>query len=76
MQRDRDGFRAESRELGWGPWLFAQGLLWAVGLTFLAASAVVERPRWGFVTVLISVTGGLGLARAYHRHQRRNSDNG
>lgn len=74
IQRDRDDFRAQSQDLGWGAWFFTLGLLWAVGLALMAALAAIGRPMWSLITVvLVSVTGGLSLARAYHRHRGRPS---
>lgn len=74
IQRDRDDFRAQSQDLGWGAWFFAQGLLWAVALVLMAALAAIGRPMWSLIVALISGTGGLSLARAYHRHRGHRSE--
>lgn len=74
IQRDRDDFRAESQDVGWGAWFFGAAVMWAVGLALMAALAAIGRPMWGLITVLISVTGGLGLARTYHRHRGHRSE--
>ena len=67
IQRDNDGFREASQEAGWGAWLFALGVLWVVGLALLAGLAALGRPMWGTTSVLVGVTGGLTLVRAYYR---------
>lgn len=76
MQRDRDRFLAESQNLGWAAWFLLQCRVWVVAVAMLAVLAALGHPMWSLLSALISATGGLGLARAYHRYRGRKTREG
>ncbi len=76
MQRDRDQFRAESQDLGWAAWFLLQCLVWAVAVAMLAVLDALGHPMWSLLSALMGATGGLGLARAYHRYRGRKTREG
>ncbi len=70
QERDRDRFRAESREVGWTAWLVGCVLAGAVVLGALALLPLGQSMRTPAVG-MVSGLGGLALARLYYRHNRR-----
>lgn len=74
INRDRDDFRTQSQDVGWGAWFVAMGVWWAAALTLMAALAAIGRPMWSLIGTLIAVTLALSLIRAYLRYGTHRSE--